>query len=1198
MAALAAGGAWFYSSLKAKALQEADDSFTLVMNAIAGEANWERGELKYDLASKTLTVNRVIVRFPEIDKIDRMTLDSVMVKGAPRKAEIEKILAAKERINVPEARLLDEALLTGISIQGTPDSPLTRATAKSLAISGARLAASGAKPNPLSPAADIALGSLTLDSLDVLIEARREKFSYQLAQLVINDYYLDWSQITDLYNPVPFIRAMRLGESTFKGADMDLRVDDARFSLSMAEYSIKNAENGIIGSISYSDVKSNFYSNGEFDVDFALGEAGAAGIDFGAFTDKILEIEETNILELEELASLFTIGDLCAGFFAHDSYYLKDLSAAFGQEFSLKLDSVAVTGPFIPGKIPPKASGGFSGFTMTLNPKGTMPELSAARMMTSLIGLNSITWSADASCEYEAGSGTLACQGTPFSISGLAEEKFSFTLTGLTPDLFERISKITLADIEDALSLPQAKNLRLAKYRQELVNLGLVEKLYDIGEFFGTDREAAKTIARGYITSLLPLEANFDQIDRLQTDLLAFINGPGRIAVELSPSIPLFDLGSINARNEKDAFNAMGLSVSINGRPAIPLTMGLGAAAPKELPAASPKAQMAPPEVDSGAAEREAAAKADAQKAATIVAQQEAILALVLDKMFQPGRWTSGKTAFDAVKGTFEAADIVAELPWELAGPMTIGKISWTKAAEHEDLWRVLFANDWANQPDTPLFDNLKAENIVIPVSDEEGAYGELKVQALRVERAQMTAGGPEPAKTAMDFWAHLFTGRVDIDNLAFELVVDQAAGQIIRLDFANLGATSLALGRGQKPPQGPGQDTLNFLKGVAAEEGRLSGLDFSAVSPDGSIDLKIGAMSVTGITRLASSHKSVDEARFEIKRSGAEAGQMAFSLGRLDLSGLDPAELIKRYEPDYRSLMASGTPAPQALAAVLFNLGGYLRAFDVASPPIAFVSLDIAAARVEAGQSAVTLSRLEATGPWKPGALPANQKIEFEGNWELLDPNDPAAGDEAQLPPPAPDSLEAIMGGRAATFSGRWLGEFNNRTATFTLSLDSPSLASINSELAFTGVTPELISFLYQIPAGEHERALYVPGFDALSLTSAKITLSDPEVVSRFLNVAGSDPAARANTADRLAKTLVGLLGQGAPGQELVVADLREFLTKPDLLILAAEPKTPLPLSTMIGASDWRGIVNSLNSTVTVNRRTPLLVKAQAASD
>jgi tetratricopeptide (TPR) repeat protein len=73
--------------------------------------------------------------------------------------------------------------------------------------------------------------------------------------------------------------------------------------------------------------------------------------------------------------------------------------------------------------------------------------------------------------------------------------------------------------------------------------------------------------------------------------------------------------------------------------------------------------------------------------------------------------------------------------------------------------------------------------------------------------------------------------------------------------------------------------------------------------------------------------------------------------------------------------------------------------------------------------------------------------------------------------------------------------------------------------------------------------------------------------------------------------------LGPDAPGQALLVADLKEFLTKPERLTLSAKPKRPMPLSVLAGGADWRGILNSLDATVAVNRRTPLLVKTRAAA-
>jgi hypothetical protein len=1212
--ALAIGGLGLYLYLSKKAQRDADDAFTLVMNALAGPDMWERGTLKYDLLKRTLTVDKVVVRLSPNAPAVRIDVDQVQVKGAPDREEVEELLAVRAWVDKPETPLFDLVDLSGVTVQGARFKPIGNAAIKKVSASGAALAANGSQPNPFGTLALLSVKSLSLEGAEALVVDEEFETDVKIGAVKASDYRLEAESIKER-DFWALVGSLRLAEYTVSDLDLKVRPNDGqKINITLKEQSFKDVSGFKYGSISYSGARIRLESADQAYGAFAGFDSGqVAGLDLYPIIEKFKGMDLMRLYDDPDyLASAQTVADVLTGTIGYESVQITNLLAGLDNEITVKMISAFNKGPFKPGRLPARAESNITGFSVTLHRGGILPLLDEARMIAGYLGLDSVTLNHDLKCDYQEGMGSLSCAGGPIlALEGLFEQRLSFSLTGLTTALLDQLATLAVEDFSDIRYFPRASNLILSNLKIEMVNLGLVDKLYNLGNPYGFDKVAIQREMRGYVEGLLPLVARFDQIERLQEDLLAFIDSPKSITLEMRPKIPIPKLLSFSVHSDQQSFNEFGLSVSVNGRPQIPLTYGLGSRAPttSELPPKIAPIEPAPPQSDPEAAARESArAQAEqdaAQKAAASLAEQEAILSLVLDKLFQPGRWQAGKTSLDRGTGTFVAEEISAQLPGDLTGPLSIGKISWTRAADHEAIWRVLFTTDWSNQPKTPLFDNLRLEAVSIPVSEAQASEGELRIEQIKVSWAQMAAGGPSVEKSAMGLWSHLVLGEIDVDNLALELLVDPKSNESIALSLANIGAASLTFGNNfslpaghQVSPAGPLEDTLGFIKGVAAEEARIGGLDLSAASSDGALSLKIGALSLNGLKNLAATHQSLDEVAFELSRLGNSPAKATFSLGRLDLAGIDLSELSSRFDPYYQTMISRGTRATEALLNTLKNIERHFRLFDAFSPPFALDSLDLERASFSDGRLVYLLDRLEATGPWRPGLLPAAQKLEFSGSVSLF--GDPADSGEAPASS-SPEALEAVLGGRSFKYSGRWLGVFDEAKNALTFSL-SPlanleGQAQIQAEIALQGVTKELVGFLHQIPVDEPERALYVPGFESLAVTSASLSLESPQIIKRLLAVAGSSQAAQDAAADRLSRMLVGALGPGAPGQALLIADLKEFLLKPDRILANLRPRKPFPLSSLIkSGADWRRVLDALDATVTVNRRTPLNVKTRAA--
>ena len=171
VAVLALGGGGLYFFLSKKAQREADDAFTMVMNALAGEDMWERGDISYSLLRDTLTVDNVIVRLPDGAPAVRMDLERTVIKGAPEKAEVERLIALESWTSQPAAKLFDSCVFSGVSFQGARGKQISRATIKELNLTGAGLSESGPDPNPYGVATFLSLESLRMEALDALLSS-------------------------------------------------------------------------------------------------------------------------------------------------------------------------------------------------------------------------------------------------------------------------------------------------------------------------------------------------------------------------------------------------------------------------------------------------------------------------------------------------------------------------------------------------------------------------------------------------------------------------------------------------------------------------------------------------------------------------------------------------------------------------------------------------------------------------------------------------------------------------------------------------------------------------------------------------------------------------------------------------------------------------------------------------------------------
>jgi hypothetical protein len=1087
-----------YLGLSSKASRDADDALTMVMNRIMGAPNWERGRVDYDLLKGTLTVEKLVLRLPENPAAVRIDIERATVKGAPSKSEIERIVALKAWVDQPATNLFEEVVLEGITVLGGPDQMLTQASVARVSSSGAALAATGPVKGSTGPFWGLSFKTLAFGDLRGVVEDEVYSLTFRLGEMSFGDWAVaaddlktgdprallealmlgamspgDWADATN--DAVALLKALRLGEYAVRDVEIDLKLPEERFNLTLAEESFKGMAGLAYESASLKDLRIRLQTpEAPLGVTARLGRVEVKGVDYSPALVWLSRIPYAD--NWPALQRLLTVGDLVTGTVACDSVEAADLEISIVGEVSVTLGSLLISGPFRPGTVPAKSVWSVAQFIVAVDPGGFSPYLDELRQLASFTGLYRVNLSSSITCDYLAASGDLDCRGAPtLAAEDLFEQTLSLSLSGLTPDFLKKLQTLSLENLADLGHLSTwAAGLRLKSLRLEAIDHGLEDKLYALAGNYGLTRDKVRRELKREFSRALEELVSLDQWGRLQAALSDYIDQPRRFALEMAPAITLAELINMDLEDPK-AINALCLGVSVNGGPAIALTYGLGDRAPslaatrppaapgapaKTPPSGIPKTPPAEPAPgddlpDPGAREM-ASALAD-RELASALAEGKATLTMALDRLFQPGRWSVGSMAIDPETSALVAESLLAELPGEGLGPLAAKRIILRGAAAPNEIRRVLYAVDWVDQPATPLVGELSIEEIIIPINAGD-ATGEIRAGSARVRNAVMNPGGPDTIVTAMGFWSNLALGRMVLGDI--EATMSGEGGESATLALSSVELVAPAMGRGRIDPPGPLEDPLAFLRGLSADEVRLGGLALSAASRYGTLTLDVGALTVSEAANLKAIHKSLDNLRYEVKRKASGRSSVALSIKTLDLAGLDPSSLLARLEPDYRALIAAGQSPMAALFDRLADAGSYLRSLDALSPPVALDSLEREGARLANDELAVTIDRLEATGPWRPGAVAPTQRVEFQGRLEFPESN-------AQAPP---DSLEGLLGVSSAPFSGSWRVVHDPKAATLTWTL-SPLLAlegqgTLEGGLALQGVTGELVGFLSLSPA------------------------------------------------------------------------------------------------------------------------------------
>ena len=549
-----------------------DEAFTLAMNALVGEAYWERGDLSFNLFTQTVSVERLVIRLPESAPAARVDVDLVKIRGGPGREEFQRLLSLDHWANQPEVKLASSIVMTEISLQGSRTKPLRRASFSEIRAEGLVLGASSFDtPRGVLPPLiqNLKVGGLSFAALDAVVASGAEELELKVDSFDIKDYNLapPGQGATEALRA---IQSLRLGGYDLKGLTANFRGRNERFTMSLASQSYKGVEGLKIGSIAYEGLKMAFDGAPSESFQAELGSFQVDGLDAGPLVTCLAIAMESGYGDPEECQ---TVADLITGSVAYDKISLTDLRLSIAGEMSIVLASAEALGPVSPGKLGASTSTKMDGLTVSLIPGGELYPIAEPFGLASLSAMHSTQ------CTYEEAPGRWSCQAAPLiHIPGQARLELSFTLTGLTPALLGQLSDISVYDIEEVEFIPRAAQVRLELLRVDLANEGLSETLYMILGTMDVSRSEIDSEIHSMIEALPLMAPPTANLSGLQSDLRDFMSNPRQLSVQISPTHPLVDYVNIEHMDEIELIDNLRMTVSINGRP--PILIRLGGAAP------------------------------------------------------------------------------------------------------------------------------------------------------------------------------------------------------------------------------------------------------------------------------------------------------------------------------------------------------------------------------------------------------------------------------------------------------------------------------------------------------------------------------------------------------------------------------------------------------------------------------------------
>ncbi|MDR2367336.1 MAG: hypothetical protein LBF58_04380 [Deltaproteobacteria bacterium] len=588
-------GGYVYVTQKYK--KEATNSFSLLMNHLFGQDGWQTEGYDFSLTQKTLTAKKVSVNPAKLDlpEASQVIIDSVVIVNGLRQDVMSNILKLSAWDSKTDTHLADQVTLLGTTVKAkdaemSADVTIGKIDLTSLdlvAADGSGTAGTDKGGAALSFIKSARLGLFAMSDLSVVVDANAEgNFKIGLANVTDTDLRLG-QNVTNLFDSFEVLKSYSVKDSVLNGLTFDCVTKDGDIiSIKLEQQTLKDFSNFAASYYQIKDVSFNLEPKDDsVPFNFQLPDISINALDMLPFMERLNSItaEAAPVDSAEDVYSLYSkmyrLSDIFAMPYSFDSATLTGGSASIADgAVTITIEGATAEGPFVANKLPVSSNFELRNLKVNLPETTTLPKLKELAEFVSAFGQKTFNLSYSIHTTYDESTGTLKHAYSPlFAVEDLVTMNHGFTLTGLSPSLFEKFSQTPMGDFDSIVDTPEFQNLGVAQFRLEIIDRSLTEKLFNYyAKTYNQEIGLIKTGVKAFAWSTImeELDDKLEDAPRIADAVAEFIDKPGSLVLEIAPSQAL-SMSSAKASgfDELAIVNSLNATFTVNGADPIPIKM-------------------------------------------------------------------------------------------------------------------------------------------------------------------------------------------------------------------------------------------------------------------------------------------------------------------------------------------------------------------------------------------------------------------------------------------------------------------------------------------------------------------------------------------------------------------------------------------------------------------------------------------------
>lgn len=593
-------GGLIYFFFSNKASDQARDSFTLLMNKIAGPGNWTVKKVSFGLVSKTIEASDLSIDLKAANKAltNPLTIKTVKIKNPLERGPLDELLAAVDWRAQPETRLADSVVLSGIALDVPDQKAVAAFRVQEMIYEGLSLAAAPASNIPgiygFAKSARIQKITGTGFALNLAGEDK-SLLTASLSKTELTNWRVS-PDAGELGNFYQLFTNLVIDKQLLSNLAINYADSGGRENLKMAidEHHITGSNKFRYETVGYKNMSMEMNLLPDPDADkpiniaMKLDDMKFVDIDLMPMIDRVFNTVNLSgsSEEVEAAMSRFsTVADLFTLPYSLGSAEASGFSFSLDSALQVALDKAAYQGPSEARTIPPAQNWSIAGLRVDLPTEETEPYLAKALAFGRDFGQSSFVAHSEVATTYDAETGTLIYAGKPvLEVADLAVLNVDFGLTNLTPSLIEALGEIPMIEAENAIFLSEFYLLGVTKLKIEIADNSLIDKILALyAARNNSDKEVLRAIASNSVQTMMMFVedrlANAAEIGALASE---FIKSPGKLVIEVTPSEPFSVTTVYNATSESEMLNQLNATVTVNDNSPVTLIFTEPPAQPAE----------------------------------------------------------------------------------------------------------------------------------------------------------------------------------------------------------------------------------------------------------------------------------------------------------------------------------------------------------------------------------------------------------------------------------------------------------------------------------------------------------------------------------------------------------------------------------------------------------------------------------------